>query len=85
MAILVLEFKKNRKKMIKQILSLFIQSLKVEMIINESDSNDVLESVYTTIISNKRKSLGKGSDCLFDSVIDQNIHISKYGPLGASI
>ena len=51
--------------MIKQIwhfLSLF----------NESDIEDVFQSIYTTIISNIQKSLGKGSDCIIDSVIEHN-------------
>ena len=34
---------------------------KAETIINESDIDDVFQSIYTTIISNIHKSLGKGS------------------------
>ena len=43
----------------------------------ESDINDVFQSIYTTVISNMQKSLGKGSDWITDSVIDHNISISK--------
>ena len=39
-------------------LTIFIQA---EIIINESDIDDVLESIYYTIKSNIQKSLGKGS------------------------
>ena len=34
--------------------------MKVEIIINKSDIDDVFQSIYTTIISNLQKSLGKG-------------------------
>ena len=39
----------------------FYSSSKAEIIINESDSDDVFQSVYTTIKKNIQKSLGKGS------------------------
>ena len=52
-----------------------------EIIINESDINDVFEPIYTTIISNKQKSLRKGLDWIIYSVIDHNISILKYNPL----
>ena len=45
-------------------------------IINESDINDVFVSIYTTVISNIQKSLGKGSGWIMDSFIDHNINIS---------
>ena len=32
-----------------------------ETVINESDIDDIFESIYTTIISKIKKSLGKGS------------------------
>ena len=41
----------------------------------------MLQSIYTTIISNIQKPLGKGSDWITDSIIDHAINISKYKPL----
>ena len=46
-------------------------------IINESDIDDVFQSVYTTITSNIQKSLGRGSSWIIDLVIEHNISISK--------
>ena len=37
----------------------FYSSSKAEIIINESDIDDVFQSIYTTIITNIQKSLGK--------------------------
>ena len=42
------------------------------------------QSVYTTIISNIKKSLQKGSGWIIDSVTDHTITISKYNPLPES-
>ena len=39
----------------------FYSSSKTEIIINESGSGNVFKSIYTTIITNIQKSLGKGS------------------------
>ena len=39
----------------------FYSSSKGETIINESDIDDMFQSIYTTIITNIQKSLGKGS------------------------
>ena len=39
----------------------FYSSLKAEIIINASDIDNVFQSIYTTIITNIQKSLGKGS------------------------
>ena len=58
---------------------------KEETVINEKDIDVVFESVYTAIISNKQKSLGKGSGWIIDSVIDHNINISWNNPLAGSI
>ena len=55
----------------------FYLSSKVEIIINESDFDDVFQLIYTTIITNVQKSLGKGSGGVIDSVIDHTISISK--------
>ena len=62
----------------------FYSHSKAETIINESDIDDVFESIYTTIISNIQKSLGKGSGWINDSVIEHNINISMYNPLADS-
>ena len=43
-----------------------------------------MSTVYTKIITNIQKSLGKGSGWITDSVIDYNISISKYNPLAGS-
>ena len=62
----------------------FYSSSKAEIVINESDFEDVFQSVYTTIITNTQKSLGKGSEWITDSVIDHTISISKYNHLAWS-
>ena len=62
----------------------FYSNSEAEIIISDSDIYDVCQSIYTTIISNIKKSLGKGSDWISDSVIDHTISISKYNPLAGS-
>ena len=57
---------------------------KAETVINESDIDDVFESIYTITISSIQKSLGKGSGWVIDSVIQHNISIPKYNPLAGS-
>ena len=59
-------------------------SSKAEIIINESDINNVFESIYSTIISNIQKSFGKSLGWIIDSVINHTISISKYNPLAGS-
>ena len=44
----------------------------------------MFKSVYTTVISNILKHLGKGLFWITDSVIDHTISISKYNPLAGS-
>ena len=51
----------------------FYSNSKVEMILNEGEIDDLLEPIYTTIISNKQKSLEKGSVWIIDLVIEHNI------------
>ena len=51
------------------------------MIINESNIDDVFKSIYSTIISNVQKYLGKDLGWIIDSVIDHAITISKDDPL----
>ena len=65
-------------------MGLFIQARKAEMVINENDTDDVVELIYTTIISKTGTSLGKGSDQNVCSVIDHKISISKYNLLAES-
>ena len=57
---LVIMFKKIESKD-KRKYDTFYSNSKAEIIINENDIDDVFQSVYTTIISNIQKSLGKGS------------------------
>ena len=82
MTTLVLRFKKIERED-KTKYGNFYLSSKTEIIINESDI-DVFQSIYTTIITNIQKSLGKGSDWIIDSVTDHIISISKYYPLAGS-
>ena len=41
-----------------------------ELIINESDIDNVFQSIHTTVIADIQKSLGKGSGWIIDSLID---------------
>ena len=59
----------------------FYSSSKAELIINESDIDDVFQSIYTKSITNIQKSLGKISVWITDSVIHHTISISKYNAL----
>ena len=80
---LVLAFKKIERKD-KTKFDNFYSSLNAELIINESDIDNVFKSIYSTIISNIQKSLGKDSGWINDSVIGHTISISKYNPLAGS-
>ena len=80
LTMLVLEFKKIHCDD-KTPYSTFYSNSKAEKVINESDIDDVWESIYNTIISNTQKSLGQGSGWIIDSFIDHSINISKYNPL----
>ena len=62
----------------------FYSRSKAEIIINESDIDNVFKSVYTTIITKIQKVLRKGSDWIINSVIDHTIISSKYNPLARS-
>ena len=83
MTTLVLVFKKIESET-KTKYDNFYSSSKAEVIINESDIDDVFQSIYTTIITNIQKSLGKGSGWIIDSFIDHTIRISKYNRLAES-
>ena len=56
----------------------FYSNSEAEIIINESEIDDVFQSVCTTVILSKQKSLRKGSGCIINSVIDHIISVSKY-------
>ena len=59
----------------------FCSRSKAEIIVIESDIENVFKSIYTTIIANIQKSLGKGLAWIIDSVIGHTIIISKYDAL----
>ena len=83
MTTLVLVFKKIESKD-KTKYDNFYSSSNAEIIINESDINDMFQSIYNTIITNIQKPLGKGLGWIIDSVIDHTISISKHNPLVGS-
>ena len=56
----------------------FYPNSKAEIIIDETDIDDVFQSIYTTIISNTKKSLGKASGWIIDSIIDHTISNTNY-------
>ena len=80
---LVLVFKKIESKD-KTKYDNFYSSSKAEIIINESDIDNVLQSIFTTIMENIWKFLGKDSGWIIDSVIDHTISTSKYNPLAGN-
>ena len=84
MTILDLMFKKIESKD-KTKYENFYSSSKAEIIINENDINGAFKSIYTIIIENIQKSLGKGCGWIADSIIDHTISISKYNPIAGSI
>ena len=81
---LALKFKKKIENDDKTKYDTFYSHSKAETIINETDIDDVFKSIYTTIISNIQKVLGKVSGWIIDSVIDQNINTSKCNILAGS-
>ena len=83
MANLILEFKKIKSDDETKYCTFYSKS-KAETIINESDIDDVFESIYIKIIQNVQKFIGKGSGQIIDSVRDHTINISKCNPLGGS-
>ena len=80
---MVLEFKKIENDD-KTKCSIFYSNSKAETVINESDIDDVFESIYIATISNIQKTLGKVSSWITDLVIDHIINILKYNPLAGS-
>ena len=83
MTTLVIEFTKIKREDATKYTNFYSKS-KAETIINESDIDDVFESVYTTIILNVQKYIGKGLGLIIDSVVDHTIDISKFNPLAGS-
>ena len=83
MKTLVLVFQKIQNEDTTKYGNFYSHSI-AETITNESDIGDVFQSIYTTIITNIQKSLGKDSGWIIDSVIEHNISISKYNPLAGS-
>ena len=83
MTTLVIEFTKIKREDATKYTNFYSKS-KAETIINESDIDDVFESVYTTIILNIQKYIGKGLSLIIDSVVDHTIDISKFNPLAGS-
>ena len=81
--ILVLVFKKIESKDKTKYDNLY-SSWKAEIIISESDIENVFKSICTTNIGNIQKSLEKGSGWITDSVFDHTSSTSKYNPLAGS-
>ena len=80
---LFLEFKKiERNDETKY--SIFYSNSKAKSIINESDIDNVFESICATIIWNVQKSITKGSSWIIDSVKGPITNISKYNLLTGS-
>ena len=61
-----------------------LTSSKAELIMNESDIENVFKSIYSRIISNIQKLRAKSSGWIIDSVLDHTISISKYNTLVGS-
>ena len=77
MTTLVLKFWKIRRWWRNKI---YLNS-KAEVNFNESDIDDVFESIYSTIISNIKKSLGKGCGWIIHSNVNHIISFAKYNLL----
>ena len=52
--------------------------------LDESDTDEVFESVYMTVLSNIQKSFGKDWSWIIFSVVDNTNNISKYNTLSGS-
>ena len=83
MTTLVLVFKKKESEDKSKYDAFYSNSI-AEIIINESNINEVFQSIYTITLSNIQKSLGKGSRWIIHSINDHTISISKYNPLDGS-
>ena len=76
---LVLVSKKKESKE-KTKFDSFYSSSKSEIIIDESDIDNVFKSIYNTVISNIQKIFGKRLRFI-DSVIDYTISVSRYNTI----
>ena len=65
-------------------LSTLYSNSKADTIINESDIDEIFETIYILIISNMQTILGKGFGWIIYSVLDYIINISKYSSLSGS-
>ena len=63
---------------------IFCSSSKAEILINESDIDDVFKLIENTIITSIPKLLEKCSGCIIYTVLDHTIIIYKYHPLAES-
>ena len=77
---------KNIENDAKTKYDIFYPQSNTKTAINESNTHDVFESMYTavTVVSNIEKYLGKVWGWITDSVIDHNINISKHNALAGS-
>ena len=69
--------------MTKQNTVLFYFNSKAEIVINESDTDNVFELIFSTTIQNIQKYL-ENYWLIIDLAIDHNINISKYDLLAGS-
>ena len=60
--------------------STFYSNSNSKTVINESDINDVFQSIYSMIISNIEKSLVKGSDWIINSAVNHTFDIPGFKP-----
>ena len=79
MMALVLEFKKIESDDETKY-SMFYLLWRAETIINESDIDGLLESIYRNIISNIQKSIEEGFGWIIVSIVDHTINISNWKP-----
>ena len=80
---LVLKLKKNNKQRQNKVSTFHLNS-KTETIIHDSDTDNVLESNYSMVLTKIQKYQVEGSSWTIDLVIEHNIIISKYNPLSDS-
>ena len=84
MTTLTLEFQKKTEGDDETKYDTFSSNSKAETIINESDIDEVFETIYILIKSKIQKSLRKKSGWITDLVIDHNISINRDKPLAGS-
>ena len=80
---LVVEFKKIESDDETKY-STFYSNSKAEAVVNESNIDDIFQSIYTTIMSNIQKSLEKGWEWIIDWMMGHNSNISKCNTLGGT-